>query len=164
MSTKIVKTRAEVTGGEAAQSVTNEHMKIQKKHKAMTYPIELHVLYSIMLPIYSTEVIGIVWWLFIMILNEQRILKKGPFSSGQYKWYFFSSLRRTQNHREIEKKQSVSKHIHTTKRLVQLRPALTLIIVTVGNVLKIWSTSFLNCLFIANNDPNDSFYFNTLQQ
>lgn len=61
MSTKIVKTRAEVTGGEAAQSVTNEHMKIQKKHKAMTYPIELHVLYSIMLPIYSTEVIGIVW-------------------------------------------------------------------------------------------------------
>lgn len=62
MSTKIVNTRAEVTDGEAAQSVTKEHMmKYKKKHKAMTYPIELHVLYSIMLPIYSTEVIGIVW-------------------------------------------------------------------------------------------------------
>lgn len=32
MSTKIVNTRAEVTDGEEAQSVTNEHMKIQKKN------------------------------------------------------------------------------------------------------------------------------------
>lgn len=33
---------------EDAQSVTKRtYKKIQNKHKAMTYPIELHVLYSI---------------------------------------------------------------------------------------------------------------------
>lgn len=62
MSTKIVNTRGRSDGwGSSSICYKRTYDEIQEKHKAMTYPIELHVLYSIMLPIYSTEVIGIVW-------------------------------------------------------------------------------------------------------
>lgn len=68
-----------------------------------------------MLPIYSTEVIiGIVWWLFIMILNKQGNWKRNmktktikPFLIGTVQIrYFFSNLQRSKRKSSINSEET----------------------------------------------------------